>query len=254
MAQAVVRTAIAGVRGKMGRAAAAALTRAPGVRFVGGLTHGRADPSRLEYDELDMLIEQTRPAVLVDFTSMPGSLDIVLHAVRQGVRPVIGTSGYRAADLNRLRAACRQAGVGAVHVPNFAIGAVLMMRFAEIAAKHFTSADIIEIHHAGKKDAPSGTARATAGRIGAARLYQRRFAGRASAGRALGATIDGVGVHSLRLKGIVASQEVLFGGEAETLSIRHETYSRESFMAGVLAAVRAASTLTHCVEGLEELL
>ncbi|MDQ6824218.1 MAG: 4-hydroxy-tetrahydrodipicolinate reductase, partial [Candidatus Eremiobacteraeota bacterium] len=170
------------------------------------------------------------------------------------VRPVIGTSGYELADLGQIRGACDRARSGAIFAPNFAVGAVLMMRFAQIAAKHFSTADIIEMHEAGKRDAPSGTAMATARRMAAAQSFVRPQTQHLKAQGAGGATVDGVGVHSLRFPGVVAHQEVLLGSAGQTLSISHDCYSRESFMSGLLIAVRAAASLTHFIDGLDELL
>lgn len=254
MADEGLRVAVAGVRGKMGRMAAESLADAPGIRYVGGLVRAQTPTRAGEHADFGSLLAEGSPQVIVDFTAMPASLEIALAAVRNGVRPVIGTSGYGRADLSRLRAECKRAEVGGVYAPNFALGAVLMMRFAEIAAKHFATADIIEMHDSAKKDAPSGTAMATAQRVGAAGRFHRHSAATQGAECAQGATVSGVGVHSLRLRGVIAHQEILFGGDAETLSIRHDTYSRASFMGGMLVAVRAAPKLARLVEGIEELL
>ena len=153
-----------------------------------------------------------------------------------------------------LRAACERTGTGAIFAPNCAIGAVLMMRFASEAARHYPAVEIVEMHETGKKDAPSGTAMATARQLASAGKFARPPTTMMKTEGARGAELDGVGVHSLRLPGVVAHQEVLFGGNAELLSIRHDSFSRESFMPGLLLAVRAAATLDHFVDGLGELL
>jgi 4-hydroxy-tetrahydrodipicolinate reductase len=146
---------------------------------------------------------------------------------------VIGATGWSAADESRFETECDDRSVGAALVPNFALGAVLMMRFAEEAARFFPTCEIVELHHDAKIDKPSGTAKLTARRIAAA-------AGRAD-----------VPVHSVRLRGLVAHQEVIFGGDGETLTIRHDSLSRDSFMAGVLLAIRGVRAKRGLVVGLE---
>lgn len=254
MARGGLRVAVAGARGKMGQVTISAVRQAPGLEYVGGLVRGEADASRREFARLDELVNAALPDVLVDFTLYPGSKDIALGAIERGVRPVIGASGYGVADIAALRAACQRTRVGAVLAPNFAVGAVLMMKFAEAAARYYRVAEIVEMHEAGKKDAPSGTALATARRLAGAGAFERPPTATIKADGARGASVDGIGVHSLRLPGVVAHQEVLFGGDGETLRIVHDSTSRASFMPGVLLAVRAAAKLDRLVEGLEELL
>jgi 4-hydroxy-tetrahydrodipicolinate reductase len=245
---------VIGAHGKMGAVTVQALRAADDVEYVGGLVKPGSSKSREEFDALDALVRDAKPEVLVDFSVFPASKELSLAAIGLGVRPVIGTSGYAAEDVAVLRAACERSGVGAVFAPNFAIGAVLMMKFAAEAARHYGAVEIIEMHESGKKDAPSGTAMATARRLGVSGKFDRASTKLVRAEGARGAAVENVGVHSLRLPGVVAHQEVLFGGAGETLSIRHDSYSRESFMPGVLRAVRAAQGLTRFVEGLEDLL
>jgi len=260
MTQADIRVAVAGARGKMGTTTIAALRSAKGVTYAGGLVRFSASTSGVEFDDLRRLIAHARPQVLVDFTHFPASKDIALAAIDAGVRPVIGTSGYGAPDIEALRAACSRTGVGCVFAPNFAIGAVLMMKFSAEAARHFHHVEIVEMHEAGKKDAPSGTAMATARRLASERAaaklapFGRAPTALVRADGARGAEMDGIGVHSLRLPGVVSHQEVAFGGDGETLRIAHDSASRASFMAGVLIAVRAARDLKDFVDGLERLL
>jgi 4-hydroxy-tetrahydrodipicolinate reductase len=178
----------------------------------------------------------------------------VLDAIERGVRPVIGTSGYGADDLAEIRSACERTGIGAIVAPNCAIGAVLMMKFAKEAASHYEAIEIIEMHESGKKDAPSGTAMATARSLSEQRAFARAETKVMKAPSARGADVGGIGVHSLRMPGVVAHQEVLLGGHGELLSIRHDSLSRQSFMPGVLIGVRSAATLTRFVEGLGEFL
>jgi 4-hydroxy-tetrahydrodipicolinate reductase len=250
----MIRAGVAGVHGKMGSLTAQTLARAGGIEYVGGLARRGSARGADEYDDLDTFIQRAKPHVIVDFTLFPDSKAIALGAITRGVRPVIGTSGYGADDIAELRAVCERTKIGAVFAPNCAIGAVLMMRFADEAARHFSAVEIIEMHEAGKKDAPSGTALATARKLSATKSFSRAPTQHVKSDGARGADVGGVGVHSLRLPGVVAHQEVLFGGDGELLSVRHDSFSRESFMSGVIIAVRAAATLDHFVEGLGELL
>jgi 4-hydroxy-tetrahydrodipicolinate reductase len=250
----MIRAGVAGAHGKMGLTAAGALADADDIEYVGGLVRSGTAQGSLEFDDLDTFIAKAKPQVLVDFSLFPDSKRIALAAIERGVRPVIGTSGYGADDIAALKAACAKSHVGAVFAPNFAIGAVLMMQFADAAAKHYPAVEIVEMHETGKKDAPSGTAMATARRLTAAGNFKRPATAAVKIDGARGAEHAGIGIHSLRLPGVVAHQEVLFGGKGELLTIRHDSFSRESFMAGVLLAVRAAATLDHFVDGLGELL
>ncbi|HVA29197.1 MAG TPA: 4-hydroxy-tetrahydrodipicolinate reductase [Candidatus Baltobacteraceae bacterium] len=215
----MLRVAVAGALGKMGRVARTALLQASGVTYVGGFARSRAPADEI-VDSLEELFER-KPDVLLDLTAHPSSVEISLQAIAHGVRPVIGVSGWTADERASLDAMARERGLGAMIVPNFSIGAILMMRFAEMAARHFPSAEIIELHHDQKKDAPSGTSRATAERIVAA-------GGPAT-----------VPIHSVRMRGMLAHQEVLFGTDGEVLTIRHDSLSRESFVPGMIAAVKA---------------
>lgn len=250
----MIRAGVAGVHGKMGSLTARTLARAEGIDYVGGLVRRGSERAADEYDDVAAFIERAKPHVIVDFSLFPDSKTIALGAIQRGVRPVIGASGYGADDVAEIRAACERAKIGAVFAPNCAIGAVLMMRFADEAAHHFGAVEIVEMHEAGKKDAPSGTALATARRLSSAKTFARAKTPVVKSNGARGADIGGIGVHSLRLPGVVAHQEVLFGGDGELLSIRHDSFSRESFMSGVLLAVRAAAKLDHFVDGIGELL
>ena len=250
----IIRCGVAGARGKMGRVAVEALSRADGIEYVGGLIRPGTPESKRDYDDVGEFLSKAKPDVVIDFTVFPDSKALALACIGGGVRPVIGTSGYAPADVEELCAACARTKTGAVFAPNFALGAVLMMKFAQEAARHYATAEIVEMHEAGKKDAPSGTAMATARRVAGVRRFERPPTEVARAPGARGASVEGVGVHSLRVPGVVAHQEVLFGGDGETLAIRHDSYARTSFMPGVLLAVRAVVKLDRLVEGLEELL
>jgi 4-hydroxy-tetrahydrodipicolinate reductase len=225
----MIRVVVSGAAGRMGETLCAAVEGAQDMEVV-----GRADP-RLGATLADALDE--RPDVVVDFTQPSSALENALSCVRAGVHVVIGTTGFELAPLEQ---AARGADPGRANVlvaPNFAIGAVLMMRFAAEAARHMAAAEIIELHHDAKLDAPSGTAALTAELMAAA---------------SGGAPPP---IHSVRLPGLVAHQEVLLGDVGQTLSIRHDTVSRESFMPGVLLAVRRVADLPEpFTVGLEKLL
>ncbi|HXM17556.1 MAG TPA: 4-hydroxy-tetrahydrodipicolinate reductase [Candidatus Tumulicola sp.] len=250
----MIRVGVAGAHGKMGLATVAALRAADDLEYAGGLVKPGTAQGADEFDAFVDLVQRAKPDVLVDFTVFPFSKELALAAIGRCVRPVIGTSGYSSDDIVELRAACERSRIGAVFAPNFALGAVLMMKFAAEASRYYKAVEIIEMHESGKNDAPSGTAMATARRLAKTGAFDRAQTKLTRAEGARGAALDNVGVHSLRLPGVVAHQEVLFGGVGETLSIRHDSFSRESFMPGVLRAVRAAPGLDRFVEGLEELL
>jgi 4-hydroxy-tetrahydrodipicolinate reductase len=222
----MIKVAVAGAAGRMGETVCEAVRGAADMELV-----GRADPL------LDTTLAEVLPGaeVVVDFTRPDTALENALACMRAGVHVVIGTTGF---DLEPLQqAAAGGSGGNVLIAPNFAIGAVLMMRFAAEAAKHMAKAEIIELHHDGKLDAPSGTAARTA-----------RLMAQSSGG-------EPPPIHSVRLPGLVASQEVILGDLGQTLSIRHDTINRESFMPGVLLAVRRVGTLERSPTiGLESLL
>jgi 4-hydroxy-tetrahydrodipicolinate reductase len=247
-----IRVAVAGAHGKMGRVTIDALRAADDMTYVGGLVRGAADDG--EFSDFAQLEARAKPDVIVDFTHMPYSKIVALGAIAAGVRPVIGTSGYGSDDIDELRSACTRTMTGCIFAPNFGIGAVLMMKFAAEAARQYRTVEIVEMHESGKKDAPSGTAMATARRLAAAGSFSRPPTAMFKAEGARGAELKGIGIHSLRLPGVVAHQEVVFGADGETLRIIHDSTSRTSFMPGVLLAVRAAKDLTTFVDGLEQLL
>jgi 4-hydroxy-tetrahydrodipicolinate reductase len=230
----MLRVVVAGALGRMGRVAASALEQDPDVEYVGGLARTAAR-SELIVDDLEELFSR-KPDVLLDLTTHPSTYDISMTAAARGIRPVIGATGWTAEERSSLDALVRERGIGAMLVPNFSMGAVLMMRFAAEAARHFSSVEVVELHHDRKKDAPSGTALLTAQRI------------TASGGPAT------VPIHSVRLRGLVAHHEVLFGGEGEILTIRHDSLSRDSFAVGMLRCVHAVPNLRGLVVGMESIL
>jgi 4-hydroxy-tetrahydrodipicolinate reductase len=211
-----VRVAVAGAMGRMGTIAREALQRTG--EYCCGLAR-RADPEHTIFASLDQMLA-TKPDAVLDLTTQPSSYKIALSTVDRGVCVVVGASGWSGEQRDALAALAQERGVGALIVPNFSIGATLMMRFAEQAARFFPDAEIVEMHHATKKDKPSGTARETAARIQAV-------------------TENSPSIHSVRLPGLLAHQAVLFAGTGEMLTIRHDSLTRESFVAGMLAAVHA---------------
>ena len=224
----MIRVAVAGAAGRMGQTVCDAVDGAQDMELV-----GRADP------ELGTTLEDVLDGadVVVDFTRPDTALGNALSCVRAGVHVVIGTTGFDPAPLRQARTAEGRPQANVLIAPNFAIGAVLMMRFAQEAAAHMQRAEIIELHHDGKIDAPSGTAARTAELMAAASGTPPPL------------------IHSVRLPGLVAHQEVILGDLGQTLTIRHDTISRESFMPGVLLAVRRVGTLPESpVIGLESLL
>jgi 4-hydroxy-tetrahydrodipicolinate reductase len=194
--------------------------------------------------------------VVVDFTNAAFTPELAAAALAAGVRPVIGTSGLPADWVDRLRRDCTEQKVGAVLAANFAIGAVLMMQFAKQAAPFFDHVEIIELHHDQKVDAPSGTAMMTAEMMRAARTsrFTHPDTELYTLEGARGAEYEGIAIHSVRLRGLVAHQEVLMGAVGQTLSIRHDSTGRDSFMPGVLLAVREVMDRDYLTVGLESLL
>jgi 4-hydroxy-tetrahydrodipicolinate reductase len=224
----MIRVAVAGAAGRMGQTVCEAVLGAPDMELV-----GRADPL-LDTALADVLADAE---VVVDFTQPDTALENALECVRAGVHVVIGTTGFDPTALQDTAPRDGRPRANVLIAPNFAIGAVLMMRFAAEAARHMQRAEIVEFHHDGKLDAPSGTAIRTAALMA-----------QASGG-------EPPPIHSVRLPGLVAHQEVILGDLAQTLTIRHDTIGRESFMPGVLLAVRRVGTLERSpLVGLESLL
>jgi 4-hydroxy-tetrahydrodipicolinate reductase len=227
----MIRVAVAGAHGRMGRIACAALQRSVGsVVYAGGLARSSDPEQRITSDLARLLAGELD--VLLDLTTHPDSVDISMRAVAHGVRPVIGATGWADDERAALARETAQRGIGAMMVPNFSLGALLMMRFAQEAARYFDSAEIVEMHRAEKKDMPSGTALLTAERMS-------RSSGKVPA------------IHSVRLPGLVAHQEVLFGGTAELLTLRHDAFSRECFVPGMFAAIRAVMHARGLIVGLD---
>jgi 4-hydroxy-tetrahydrodipicolinate reductase len=243
-----LRVGVLGAKGRMGAEVVHAVEGAADLTLAGAADDGDDRAALREAD------------VVVDFTSPDVVLDNVRWCIDAGVHAVVGTTGWTQERLDTVRGWLQdKPDLGVLIAPNFGIGAVLMMRFAVTAARYFESVEIIELHHANKIDAPSGTARRTAEMIAEARTS----AGLKAAGPdattqslegARGARVDGIPVHSVRLSGLVAHQEVLLGGSGETLTLRHDSLDRASFMPGVLLAVRGVVSRPGLTVGIEPLL
>jgi 4-hydroxy-tetrahydrodipicolinate reductase len=246
-----IRVAVIGAKGRMGSTVVRAVQEAPDLRLAATLDLGDA-LAALPADAVQ---------VAVDFTVPSATQDNVHQLIDLGVNAVVGTTGWDADALERVRRhLAEKGGVGVVIAPNFALGAVLAMRFAAQAAKFFESAEVIELHHPDKVDAPSGTARHTAAAIAAARAGAALGAvpdatdpSKSQSG-ARGADVDGVHVHSVRLRGLVAHEEILLGNPGEYLTIRHDSLDRVSFMPGVLLAIREVVARPGLTVGLDPLL
>ncbi|MGZ4449365.1 MAG: 4-hydroxy-tetrahydrodipicolinate reductase [Nocardioides sp.] len=244
-----MRVGVLGARGKVGSEVCRAVEAAEGMTLVAQVDAG---------DDIAQLVEAGAGAV-VDFTHPDVVMDNLEFCVRHGIHAVVGTTGFDEERLSTLRGWLDGSpGTGVLIAPNFSIGAILMMRFAAAAAPFYESVEIVELHHPDKADAPSGTARRTAELVAAA----RREAGcppvpdatTTSLAGARGADVDGIPVHALRIRGLVAHQEVVLGGVGETLTIRHDSLDRASFTPGVLTGLRAVADHPGLTVGLEHVL
>jgi 4-hydroxy-tetrahydrodipicolinate reductase len=245
----VLKVGVVGARGKVGQEVCKAVDAAQDMELVAAVD---AD------DPIEELVTGGAQAV-VDFTHPDVVMDNLQFCVEKGIHAVVGTTGFDAGRLDRLRSWLADSpDTGVLVAPNFSVGAVLMMRYAAEAARFFESVEIVELHHPDKADAPSGTARRTAELVAAA----RREAGMApvpdatstALDGARGADVDGIHVHGLRVRGLVAHQEVILGGLGETLTIRHDSLDRASFTPGVLLALRAIADHPGLTVGLEHFL
>ncbi|MEV8021598.1 4-hydroxy-tetrahydrodipicolinate reductase [Streptomyces sp. NPDC086554] len=244
-----LRVAVIGAKGRIGSEAVRAVEAADDMELVAALGRG---------DQLETLVE-TGAQVVVELTHPDAVMGNLEFCVRHGIHSVVGTTGWtddRLAQLKTWLAASPETGV--LIAPNFSIGAVLTMKFAQIAAPYFESVEVVELHHPNKADAPSGTAQRTAQLIAAARAEAGSAPQPDATVTALegarGADVDGVPVHSVRLRGLLAHQEVLLGGEGETLTIRHDSLHHSSFMPGILLGVRRVVNTPGLTFGLEHFL
>ncbi|APE35996.1 4-hydroxy-tetrahydrodipicolinate reductase [Nocardia mangyaensis] len=244
-----IRVGVLGARGKVGQAICAAVEAAGDLELV----------AQVDKDDALTVFTETGTQVVVDFTHPDVVMGNLKFLVENGIHAVVGTTGFDGTRLDEVRGwLAQRPEVGVLIAPNFAIGAVLSMRFAEQAARFFESVEVIELHHPNKADAPSGTAYRTAALIAAARAEAgvgvSPDATTTELEGARGADVDGVRVHSVRLAGLVAHQEVLFGTQGETLTIRHDSIDRNSFAPGVLLGVREIAGRPGLTVGLDPFL
>jgi 4-hydroxy-tetrahydrodipicolinate reductase len=264
----MIRVAIGGPRGKMGQEAVHTIMNNENMELVAVLDHKEIGELLSEspefpasYDvpvflELESLITIIRPDVFLDLTTPHQVFEHTKLCLQNNVRPVIGTTGFTDEQLRHCTTLAKNNQLGCIVAPNFAIGAVLMMKFAKMAAAYFPDVEIIEMHHDQKLDAPSGTAYKTAQMIAEVRPSHKQghpneeetIAG------ARGASFDGIPIHSVRLPGLIAHQQVLFGGDGQLFTLRHDSFNRQSFMSGVTFSINQVMDLTELVYGLENIL
>lgn len=265
----MIRVLVTGAYGRMGREAAKTVWKAEDMELVGavdGKGEGADVGSLIDAGkvgiaiekELEESLDRLHPDVAVDFTGPQAVYRNALTFLKHGVRPVVGTTGMSPEQIREIIEQSEKLGIGGIIAPNFAIGALLMIKFAAEAARHFPHVEIIELHHDQKLDAPSGTAIKTAEAVieqrgeefrqGAATEFEKLSGARG------GEFAGGIRIHSVRLPGLVAHQEVIFGGLGQTLTIRHDSITRESFMPGVLLGIRKAMHIERVVYGLDKLL
>jgi 4-hydroxy-tetrahydrodipicolinate reductase len=243
----LIKVAVVGAKGRMGQACVEAVRAADDMHLVAAIDIGVPATAVFE----------AGAQVAIDFTTPDSVMRTLETCITRGIHCVVGTTGFTDERLEQLRALCTDnPGVGVLIAPNFGIGAVLMMRFAAMAAPYFESVEIIEMHHPDKVDAPSGTAMHTATAVARARatMGPQPDATLHEVGGARGASLQGVRVHSVRARGLVAHQEVLLGGVGETLTIRHDSLDRSSFMPGVLLGVREVGRHPGLTVGLDAFL
>ncbi|MBI2264829.1 MAG: 4-hydroxy-tetrahydrodipicolinate reductase [Armatimonadetes bacterium] len=262
----MIKVAVVGCCGRMGSEVMRAVTKEPDMQISAaidlvdcgqdaGVRAGLPPNGVLIEKDLEKALSEVKPDVLVDFTKATAAKESIAGALSKGVAAVVGTTGLSEQDLSQLGRIAEDSKTPLFIAPNFAIGAVLLMKFAKEAARHFSWAEIVELHHEKKLDAPSGTALRTAELLSQGR---DNFEAPPSEDEKIpgvrGGNVGNIRIHSIRLPGLVAHQEVLFGGQGQVLSIRHDSMNRESFMPGVVLAIRKVRTLQGLVVGLEHLL
>lgn len=262
-----IKVVVAGASGKMGSEALRMIDKQPDLILVGCVdkrntgkkvsdVEGLIKSDAVFYNDINLCFKEVSPDVLIDLTSPKAGYKHTKAALLNGVRPVVGTTGFTAEQIKDLSELAIEKQIGGIIAPNFAMGAVLMMQFSKWAAKFFPDVEIIEKHHDQKVDAPSGTAIKTAELIQENRSSKKQghpeeeeiMTG------ARGADFDGMRIHSVRLPGLVAHQEVIFAGPGENLTIKHDSFHRESFMSGIKFAIDHVMQLTELVYGLEHLM
>ncbi len=257
-----IRVVVHGASGRVGQEVVKAVCQEKDMNLVGavdikcsGNTLALSDGTTVPFStNLRSIIDSCSPDVVVDFTIAKASMPALRIAAKQNVNMVIGTTGFTADELKEMQKLAEANEIGIVAAPNFALGAVLMIHLAKIAGKYIDHAEIIELHHDKKLDAPSGTSLLTAKAMAEARgkPFLPPAAGEPSPSR--GQTVEGINIHSVRLPGLMAHQEVVFGTAGQTLSIRHDTINRECYMPGVLLAIRTIVKQKGFIYGLDKLL
>lgn len=266
MNERLIKVAVSGAAGRMGREVVKMVLNTEGFQLVAAIDHhagqdvghlvGFGETGIIIQNDLEQALMESRADVVVDFTIPAVVKDNIMTAIRCGVRPVVGTTGLSQEDIHELDKMCEEAGIGAVIAPNFSIGAILMMKFAEQAAKYLPHVEIIEYHGDQKLDAPSGTSIQTAEKIAKVRkeFRQGNEQEKEVIEGARGGYYDGFRIHSVRLPGVFAQQEVIFGGDGQTLKIRHDSYERSGYMPGVKIAIEKVIHLNKLIYGFEHFL
>ncbi|WP_373896157.1 4-hydroxy-tetrahydrodipicolinate reductase [Virgibacillus natechei] len=257
-----IRVIVAGPRGKMGSEAIQMINREDNFQLVGCIDHknnGNYTDNLADvpiFEDAEECFTNIEADIFVDLTVPDVGYEHTKTALEHNIRPVIGTTGFTDEQLSELSTLSWEKKLGCIIAPNFAIGAVLMMQFSKMAAKYFPDVDIIEKHHDKKLDAPSGSSIKTAELMKETREFKKQGHPdeKETLTGARGAEFDGIRIHSVRLPGLVAHQEVLFGGSGQTLSIKHDSYNRDSFMEGIKLAIEEVMNLEELVYGLENIL
>ncbi len=258
----VIKIAVHGALGKVGQEVVRAVCTEPGLQLVGGIdikaAGGMMDSPTGDIPlsvTAGVIFTGTRPDVLVDFTNAKASMPALREAAGHGINLVVGSTGFTPAELDEIKKLAEANNIGAIVASNFALGAIVMMHLAKIAGKYLDHCEIIELHHDRKIDAPSGTALTTAKAM--AKVRGKAFlppAVQGEASDARGHQVEGINIHSIRMPGLLAHQEVLFGAAGQTLSIRHDAISRECYMPGVILAVKEVVKRKGLIVGLDTLL
>lgn len=252
-----INVTIAGPRGRMGKEAVQLVRDTEHFTLISVIDYKEEiDIDVPVYPDIETCFQNQTPHVLIDLTTPEVGYRHTKTALEYGVRPVVGTTGFSTDELNELKTLAESKSLGCIIAPNFAIGAVLMMKFSQMAAKYFNDVEIIELHHDQKLDAPSGTALKTAEMIMEVResKQQGHPGEKETHSGARGANVDGMHIHSVRLPGLIAHQQVMLGAEGQTLTIRHDSFNRGSFMSGVKVSIDTVMKLDTLVYGLENIL
>jgi len=266
-----VKVAISGINGRMGRASAKLIMESDELELVGaiakpgaayantdlGLLHGQKANGIIISPDFESLLKSVKPDVILDNSVHESSIELAKKCLKAGIRPVIGTSGILEASVNELAELARQHKTGALIIPNFSIGAVLMMEFARQAGAFFENVEIVEMHHTKKLDAPSGTSMHTIKKLASARAaYNQKEVDEHEfiAGSRGGLGQSGVRVHSLRLPGLISHQEVIFGAPGELLTVRHDSFNMDCFLKGIHLSLNYVTTIDKLVWGLDKVL